>query len=366
VLTTEILKPAHDYLDFNEQQAASASRHNQALADRMVLGLLLLGICGPAAGLLAGVGIARRVSRSIVRLNLPIRDAAGKLNEIVGPVTLSPGWGLDELEGVLCRMAEQIGAVIDRLQQSQREALRAEQLAAVGQMAAGLAHELRNPLMSMKILVQAAAERGDPASLGSRGLRVLEEEIIRLERLTRTFLDFARPPRLEKQTFEAQVVLDEMVALVAARAGQRDVRIECQAPDQPVRMEADISQVRQVLLNLLLNALEAVPDGGGILVELETPDEPGAPDESADEGRRWLAIHVADTGPGLPPGLGEGIFTPFVSTKGTGMGLGLSICKRIVEAHGGEITAADRPGGGAVFSVRLPGFAATEKVPLAV
>jgi signal transduction histidine kinase len=76
--------------------------------------------------------------------------------------------------------------------------------------------------------------------------------------------------------------------------------------------------------------------------------------EVPKEAGRWLVLRVADTGPGLPAGLGQGIFAPFVSTKGTGMGLGLSICKRIVEAHGGEITAADRLGGGAVFSVRLP------------
>jgi signal transduction histidine kinase len=341
VLTTEILEPAHEYLDLNEELAASGSRRNQEVAQHMVFGLLLLGICGPAAGLLAGVGIARRLSRSLLRLSLPIRDAAGKLNEVVGPVTLSAGWSLEELESVLCRMAEQIGAVIARMQQSQREALRSEQLAAVGQLAAGLAHELRNPLMSMKILVQAAAECGDPARLGSRGLHVLEEEIMRLERLTSTFLDFARPPRPAKQLIEAKTVLEETVGLLAGRARQRDVSIACRCPDGPVPAEADVDQFRQVLLNLLLNALEAVPDGGSVEVELEPAE-------------RWLTLRVADTGPGLPEGLGDTIFRPFVSTKGTGIGLGLSICKRIVEAHGGEISAADRPGGGAVFEVRLP------------
>lgn len=347
VLTTEILKPAHEYLDFNEYQATSASMRNQQLANRMVFGLLVMGLCGPAAGLLAGLGIARRVSRSIVRLSLPIRDAAGMLNEVVGPVTLAPGWSLEELEGVLCRMAGQIGDVIERLQQSQREALRAEQLAAVGQLAAGLAHELRNPLMAMKILVQAAAERGDPSSLGTRGLSVLEEEIIRLERLTCTFLDFARPPQPEKQPFEARAVVEQAVNLLSGRAAQRDVYLDCRLPDDPVMLRADLAQLRQVLLNLLLNALDAVPDGGTIEVELEAP-------ATRDEPERWVLVRVADTGPGLPADLGVGIFTPFVSTKGTGLGLGLSICKGIVEAHGGAIMAENRAEGGAVFSIRLP------------
>jgi signal transduction histidine kinase len=346
-LTNEILRPTHEYLDFNEEEIAHNSAENQRMTGRMVLGLLLLGTCGPAAGLLAGFGIARGVSRSIVRLSVPIRDAAGKLNEVVGPVTLAAGWGLEELEGVLCRMADQIGAVIARLEQSQREALRAEQLAAVGQLAAGVAHELRNPLMSMKILVQSAAERGAPAALAGRDLAVLEEEITRLEGLTRTFLDFARPPRLEKRPFEARLVLEQAVGLVSGRAGQRDVRIRCELPQRPVVLEADVGQVRQVLLNLLLNAVEAVPGGGTVLVQMEAPGH-------ARDPQRWLTIRVADTGSGLPTELGEEIFKPFVSTKQTGIGLGLSICKRIVESHGGAIAAANRPEGGAVFAVRLP------------
>ena len=149
--------PAQEYLDFNEEEIEASSAENQQAAGRMVVGLLLLGVCGPVAGLLAGFGIARRVSRSVVRLSVPVLDAAGKLNQVVGPVTLSPGRGLDELEQSLHRVAEQAGAVVERLRQSEREALRAEQLAAVGQMAAGFAHEVRNPLMAMKLLVQSAA-----------------------------------------------------------------------------------------------------------------------------------------------------------------------------------------------------------------
>jgi signal transduction histidine kinase len=96
------------------------------------------------------------------------------------------------------------------------------------------------------------------------------------------------------------------------------------------------------VLNLLLNALDAIPQGGAIRLEIR------------QEGGKWLTLTVADTGGGLPAGLGEQIFEPFVSTKETGLGLGLSICKRIVEAHDGEIRAANLPEGGAVFTVRLP------------
>jgi signal transduction histidine kinase len=347
-LLNEVLDPAQEYLDYNEEQIAAASRDNQRTARHTVRGLLLLAVCGPLSGLLAGFGIARGVSRSLVRLSVPVRDAAGKLNEIVGPVTLSGRWGLEELEGALYTMAGQVGAVIERLQQSQREALRAEQLAAVGQLAAGMAHELRNPLMAMKVLVQAAGEAGPPSLLEGRDLEVLEEEITRLEGLVQTFLDFARPPRPEKRDFALQPLLGQVLDLVSARAGQQGVRLERDLPAEPVVVRADAGQVRQVVLNLVLNALDAVPPGGTVRLQVPAPAA----------GERRLALRVADTGCGLPGDLGEHIFEPFVSTKETGLGLGLSICKRILEAHGGAIEAANRPGGGAVFTVRLPRGAA--------
>jgi two-component system, NtrC family, sensor histidine kinase HydH len=341
-LTNEILLPAQAYLDGNEEEISHSNADNLKTVDQMVLALLCLGICGPVTGVLAGYGISRGVSRSIVRLSVPVRDAAGKLNEIVGPITLAARWDLEELEGVLHKIAAQIGAVTERLQQSQREVLRAEQLAAVGQMAAGMAHELRNPLMSMKILVQVAAERGSVSNLDGRDLTVLEQEITRLERLVQTFLDFARPPQLDKRSFEVQAVLRQTVDLAAVRAEQQAVRIDCRLPETPLVVQADQSQIRQVALNLLLNALDAVPHGGTIGVQLE-----------AVVGE-WLTLQVEDTGAGLPAKLGERIFEPFVTTKETGLGLGLSICKRIVEAHGGEISAANRQEGGACFTVRLP------------
>jgi signal transduction histidine kinase len=357
-LYTDILPPIHDYLDFNEEEVEQNAEENQGLAGPLVFGLLLLGACGTGAGLVAGFGIARGVSRSIVQLSVPIRDAAGKLSEVVGPITVSAGWALHkaealslgELQGILHDMAGKIGTVIDRLQKSQREVLRAEQLAAVGQLAAGMAHELRNPLMAMKVLIQAAADRD--GGLAGRDLAVLEEEITRLEHLIRTFLDFARPPRLEKRTFEVQGVLDQTVKLVSGRAARQGVGIELQGPGEPVRAEADMGQVRQVVLNLLMNALDALPAGGTVWVRTATEGDPA--------GRRWLTIRVADNGAGLPAELGQQIFEPFVSTKDTGVGLGLSVCRRIVEAHGGTITAADRPGGGAIFVVRLPLPAAPE------
>jgi signal transduction histidine kinase len=350
VLVRDVLPPVHEYLDLNEVEAEQANADNALLAQRLVFGLLLLGICGSGAGMVAGFGIARGVSRSLVQLSVPIRAAADHLDDVVGPVTFAASWDLRGLEDILQQIAERIGAVVERLRRSEREVLRAEQLAAVGQMAAGMAHELRNPLTSMKILVQAAltkAESGTAASavessVETRDLAILEEEITRLERLVQTFLQFARPPELARRKVEVRDLVEQTVRLVSARAVLHRSKIDCRMPTAPVHANLDPDQVRQVLLNLLLNAFEAGPPGRTIRVEVET-----APANT-------MLLRVVDDGCGLPASLGSRIFAPFVSTKETGLGLGLSICKRIVEAHGGSIAAANRPDGGAVFTVQLP------------
>jgi signal transduction histidine kinase len=343
VLTREVLDPTHQFLDFNEDEVEQSIAENQFFANRLVWGLLLLGTCGSVAGLVAGFGLARGFRRSLVQLSVPIRAAAEQLDEVVGPVTFAGG-DLEEMETVMRQIAQRIREVVERLRRSEQEALHAEQLAAVGQMAAGMAHELRNPLTSMKILVQAAQDGG---ALEGRDLGVLEEEITRLERLVRSILDFARPPRPEKKVLDVRPLVDESVALFAARAAGSGIRLVFHRPPDQVRAAVDPAQFRQVLLNLVVNALDAVAAGGCVMVDLE-------------QAGGGLTLRVSDTGCGLPAHLGERIFAPFMTTKETGLGLGLSICRRIAEAHGGTITGTNRPEGGAVFTLNLPVVATQE------
>jgi signal transduction histidine kinase len=248
-------------------------------------------------------------------------------------------------------MEAHIADVVERLERSEMEAMRNEQLAIVGQLAAGIAHELRNPLMPMKMLVQAALERDDGKGLSGRQLAVVDEEIERLERSIQSFLDFARPSPPEKSTFDLAGVIEQTLELVTAKAGRQGVTIYDDLPADPVPIEADCGQIRQVLLNLLLNALDAMPDGGRIDLEVRTRDSAA---ENGAGGPPMTMIRIADSGSGFDPGVVDRIFEPFVTTKETGTGLGLSICQRIVTAHGGRITARNRPEGGAEFVIRLP------------
>jgi signal transduction histidine kinase len=222
-------------------------------------------------------------------------------------------------------------------------------MAALGQLAAGLAHELRNPLTTMKLLVQAAIAGGDKAGLNGRDLVVVGAETARLERSIQTFLDFARPPRLEKQNKDVREALGLTLDLVSTRAGKQGVAIECDMPPQPIMIAADHEQLRQVFLNLALNSLDAMPRGGTLRVAVHPPSSSVC---AVDED--CIIISFTDTGQGIPAEFGDRIFEPYVSGKDTGLGLGLAICRQIVDAHAGHIDAAYSTAGGAVFTVRLP------------
>jgi C4-dicarboxylate-specific signal transduction histidine kinase len=163
---------------------------------------------------------------------------------------------------------------------------------------------------------------------------------------------------LEKRRRDIREAMRQTLDLVAARARQQGVRLECELPERPVVVEADHEQLRQLLLNLVLNALDAQMQGGAVRIGVEEVHAETAQAAAPDGPPPWIVLTVADQGPGVAAGMSERIFDPYVSTKETGLGLGLAICRRIVEDHGGEIDVKNGPKGGAVFVVRLPAFAA--------
>ena len=215
-------------------------------------------------------------------------------------------------------------------------------MAALGQLAAGLAHELRNPLTAMKTIIDAWRRGGPSDSMDHRDLAVLKEEITRLDTSLQSFLDYARPPRIAKCPVDLVTIVEKTGQLLAGRAEQQSIHISIEQPNGPVVIPADPEQIYQVLLNLMLNALDAIGHDG----ELSVRVDPGTDGEAV--------ITVADSGGGISRAVRERLFEPFVSTKESGTGLGLTICRRIVEDHGGRIEASDGPSGGAIFTVRLP------------
>ena len=298
----QVVAPVDEFLKLNRDVVDTTNEANRHTAEQSRQGFLLLGISGGAAGLVAGLLIARGVSRSIVQLDISVRGAAGRMSDVIGPVTISRSGGFQELEAGLQEMESHIATIVERLQQRELEVLHSEQLAAIGQLAAGLAHELRNPLMPIKMLVQNAIERDDGLGLNGEQLLVVEEEISRLEHSIQDFLDFARPPKLEKTPLDIRLVVEQTVELISGRAERQRVQIFDDFPETPVMVEADASQLRQVMLNVMLNSLDAIPNGGQIDVSISGIRPPSGKENSeTDRGNPGRSSQFTIRAKAFPP-----------------------------------------------------------------
>jgi signal transduction histidine kinase len=340
-LTQETMKRCEELREYNQGQIEESQREQEKTVRWLALGFAVIGGVGSAAGLVFGFGVARALHRSLHQLSIHIQDAAGKLRQDLPMVTLSENGAVDKLSVQLRGVVGQIETVVARLQQREREVLRAEQLAAVGQLAAGVAHELRNPLTSIKLLLQASREEAQQRGVDVEDLGVIEQEIRRMERSLQTFLDFARPPKPERRPTDLNAVVEATLGLVGGRARKQHVEVRF-SPVAPAPIaEVDAGQVQQLLINLTLNSLDAMPHSGVLEARLKVRDD-------------YVEAQVLDTGPGIAPEILVRLFEPFLSGKETGLGLGLVISRRIAESHGGSLTAANRPEGGACFTLRLP------------
>lgn len=220
--------------------------------------------------------------------------------------------------------------------------LRAETLAEVGQLAAGMAHELRNPLTAIKMLVQTNREEAEIRGLPTEDLNVIEKEILRMEGRLNVFIDFARPPKPDRRRVDLASVVGETLALIGGRARKQRVALRFEPPATPVVVEADGEQIRQLLVNLALNALDVMPKGGTLEIDLRRPTD------------HQVELVVSDSGPGIPKAHLPRLYEPFFTSKETGLGLGLVVSQRIARDHGGSLRAMNRPRGGACFVLRLP------------
>ena len=337
----KIVELCHDYAEHNESSIRDTIQENSRLSQTLNLAMLLLGLGGPLSGILLGYDIARGLSRSLYRISVRVQDMAQHLEKDVAAVQLTPDGDLQRLDGQLQHVVKRVEQVTENLRRQERDMLRAQQLASVGQLAASVAHEVRNPLTSIKMLVEAGLREHNPKPMTAQNLGVIHGEVLRLEQTVQGLLDYARPPAPERERCDVRDVVSRALDLVRARVQQQKVSVELQLPEEPCFAHADPKQLCNVMVNLFFNALDAMPSGGTLGVELTGSDAA-------------LSIRVTDSGAGIEAGMMPTLFQPFASSKPTGTGLGLVICKRIIEEHGGRIQAANRPQGGACFTIALP------------
>jgi len=309
-----------------------------------VLAALLFGWRGGlAAALLAGVS------------HLP---------DIFGSLSGSPDYALEQLVEipVLCLVGMLTGLFSDRdrkqrkeierttkrltevyreLQENFEQMKRAERLFAVGQLAAGLAHELRNPLASV---AGAAGILRRNANLDDRYeecLDIIQKESQRLNRLLTEFLDFARPRSPNFQSVELEPLLDGVIQLASHGVGRAPIHLRKELAASLPPVEGDPELLKQVLLNLVMNAIQAMPEGGEVAVSA-----------SSDPDR--VLIRVKDQGCGVAQSIRDKIFDPFFTTKDHGTGLGLAVAHQIIEQHGGVLKAEANADRGMLFTAQLP------------
>lgn len=217
---------------------------------------------------------------------------------------------------------------------------RADRLSALGELAAGMAHEIRNPLGSIRGTAEIIREGIDPADKRYEFAGILLKEVDRLNRVVQDFLDFARPPHVEHRRININEALRDLLVLTRTQAVKRGVRVEL-SPGELPQVPGDGEQLKQAFLNLMLNAMQAMPGGGKLTISTIPL-----------EGE--VQVRFADTGQGIPPESLEKIFNPFFTTRQEGTGLGLAITHRIIQGHGGRIEVSSRAGEGTTFTLVLP------------
>ena len=248
----------------------------------------------------------------------------------------------EELKTFSQQMEEKIQKTTADLRKTEAQLIRSEKLAALGQLAAGIAHEIRNPLTSINILIHSLTENLPSGDSHREDLKVIEEEINRINEILDRFLRFAKPaPPLLERTDVASI-FEETLQLIRPRIEKQLIVVQKEFQALPIIL-MDREQMKQVALNLLLNAVQAMPKGGTLMLR----------GQNSEDGQ-WIRISIQDSGMGIPNEDMNKLFDPFFSTKEGGVGLGLSIAHRIIDQHHGKIEVESTPGEGTLFTIWLP------------
>jgi signal transduction histidine kinase len=315
-------------VDRFESSIRDFQTHVNAAEHRAVRWVIALHVSAAILAIAMGVVVLRSVARPIARLREgAARLAAGDLHAHIA--VDSP----DEF-GALAR---QFNAMTRALREHQERLVHSEKLAGIGRLAAGVAHEINNPLGVILGYTKLLRRHADPAVADD--LRIIEDETLRCREIVEGLLDLSRPLPAVSQPVDLRELTDEVLARLRDSKLLDGVAVTV---DGDAATEGHAPKLRQVLLNLVTNAVEAAGAGGDVGIRL------------ASEGDA-VAVSVSDSGPGIGPEARERLFEPFFTTKDRGTGLGLAVSQAIANAHGGSIEAGAAPAGGARFTVRLPG-----------
>lgn len=353
---TEVLE-IRESLD-EEHRFMKASVYSSVTTATLVV--LICGLASFLAGLtFVGVPARRLIAKA---------ERVGK-GDLGGPLALRQNDELGDVAHAMDAMCDQLSAERERAERESRARLRAfdqlrhaERLTTVGNLASGFAHEVGTPLNVIEARASTIADGttdGDRARASAGAIVVAVEQITHI---VRALLDFARRKGESAAPMEARALVENAVQFITPMGARRGISLETVFEDGGARVHGDSLQLSQSVINLVLNAIQASPEGETVRVEVSAVES--APPSDLKARGKFVRIAVADRGPGVAAEHRDRVFEPFFTTKdvGEGTGLGLSIAWGIVAEHGGWITLDDRPGGGSIFQLFLPRAAGVEVV----
>ncbi|UCD57926.1 MAG: histidine kinase, partial [Candidatus Hydrogenedentota bacterium] len=332
----DILKLCEEYNDIHKRDLNLALARSRAQAARLRV--------------IAAMGMSAVVAMAVLLLFVlvtqildPIRRLAIEADR--ADASVRSGDEVAALKQGVRGLIQDVGQTQRELERSRDRLLQAEKMAMVGKLAAEVAHSIRNPMTSIKMRLFSLERALELSDTQREDLEVISEEMRHLDNVVRNFLEFSRPPKLKVQKIRVSDVVDMALQLLEKRLERHGVEVERERRRLP-SIEADPELLKEVLINLVVNACEAMDEGGRLIITEE--------DAVAEHMGRAVMIRLSDTGPGVPESIRDKIMEPFFSTKEEGTGLGLAIAARIVEEHGGRLELRSEEGKGTTFTVTLP------------
>ena len=340
------------------RQGAIEIRQTLTEIDRFTRDSLLVEILGSASEVAIAAALA--LALGVVFIGRPISRLAAKARrvgsgDLSGPLHLGQRDELGELANEINLMCDRLAEERGKREAATAQLRHADRLTTVGKLASGLAHELGTPLNVVSGRARLIRDREVDGAEVVDSARIISEQVERMTALIRQLLDFARPRALQKAPVNVTALAARVAELVATIARKANVTVTPPPHDDELRVEADDGQLHQVLTNLVVNAIQAMPEGGTVDIHARVIGRVPPPYIGGVQ-QTWMALEVRDSGIGMDDTTRERIFEPFFTTKpvGEGTGLGLSVTWGIVREHGGWIDVASAPGKGATFTVYLP------------
>ena len=306
--------------------------------------LLLIGLGWLLFGVLGAVLLARHITGPLKKLvDGTVKIARGDFSQ---QIDIRSQDEIGNLAESFNQMSRRLQRTRKKMEEANKKLIQVEKLASVGRMSAGIAHEIRNPLTSVKLNIQKVMASRVFDGVERDHMKIANEGIGQIESFIREMLNYTRVSELNMDDFSMVQIMDESLKMVVDSLEMKKIRVEKNFQDGIPAFRVDAEKLRLVFVNLLRNAYEAVDEGGLIRIDVSLADD--------NPESKWIKVEISDNGPGIPAKDWETVFEPYFTTKSSGFGFGLANARKVIEQHKGTIRIKKSPAFGITFEIRFP------------